>query len=119
MEVTQVAKAIEEKIKLLEMGREALKEKALAKAKAISEYEKALTLTIIKLRNGVEFEFEGERIVNPPTTLIEKIAKGICFNEKLQMEEAEAEYKVVITKLEAIEAELNGYQSINRYLSEQ
>jgi len=105
MEIIEIAKKIEEKIKLLEKGRQTLAIKAKEKAEAIAEYDKKMAKTIIQMKN------EGM-----PITLIERIAKGICWKEKLTKELAEAEYKNATVKMEAVMAELNGYQSINRYL---
>ena len=105
MEIIEIAKKIEEKIKLLEKGRQTLAIKAKEKAEAIAEYDKKMAKTIIQMKN------EGM-----PITLIERIAKGICWKEKLAKELAEAEYKNATVKMEAVMAELNGYQSINRYL---
>ncbi len=116
MEIIEIAKKIEEKIKLLEKGRQTLAIKAKEKAEAIAEYDKKMAKTIVQLKNGVEFEVEGIPIKDPPVTLIERIAKGICWKEKLAKELAEAEYKNATVKMEAVMAELNGYQSINRYL---
>jgi len=49
---------------------------------------------------------------------MEKIAKGICYQEKLNMELAEAQYKNAIVGMSAIQAELNGFQSIYRHLEQ-
>ena len=63
-------------------------------------------------------DIEGEVIKDPPATALEKIAKGICYKEKLEMDKADAEYKSLITYIDIVESQLNGWQSINRYLSE-
>ena len=76
------------------------------------------TCQLIQLKNGKEFEFEGEKIKSPPASIMEKIAKGICFQEKLNMELAEAQYKNAIVGMSAIQAELNGYQSIYKHLEQ-
>ena len=93
-----------------------IKNRAKARAETISNYERQISVTIIKLKNGVRFEVDGEEIQNPPVTIIEKIAKGICYESKLDMELAEGEYKSLITNIETVKAELNGLQSINRHL---
>jgi len=116
MELIAVSKRIEEKIRTLELGREILKEYAQNKANTIANYEKAIAKVLIRLKNGDEFTLEGEVIKSPPASVMEKIAKGICFNEKLAQELAEAQYKNAIVGMGAIEAELNGYQSIFRHL---
>jgi len=118
MDVIEISKKIEEKILLLEKGREILKERAELKAYAISHYEKTLAITIIKLRNNVPMELEGQKIDKLPTTIIEKTAKGICWREKLDLEKKEAEYRSAVIGMDSIKAELNGYQSVNRYLDE-
>ena len=118
MDVIQIAKEIEKKIKLLESARGLLGGLAADKANAMANYDKNLAITIIKLRNGKAFVVDEETIKEPPTTLVEKIAKGICWESKLQADHAEAEYKLALSKLESVKAELNGYQSIYRHLDE-
>lgn len=118
MEIVKVAGLIEQKIKLLEMGRKELKDRAQRKAETIAEYEKIMAIRILELKNKENIMWQGEMIKNPPNTLIEKIARGMCWQEKLETEKAEAEYRNAIAGLSCIQAELNGYQSINRFLEE-
>ena len=118
MDILSVSQSIETKIKSLELGRELLRDRAENKAQAISEYDKYMAIALIQLKNGVEFEFEGEKIQKPPASIMEKIAKGICFQHKLDMELAEAQYKNAIVGMSAIQAELNGFQSIYRHLEQ-
>lgn len=118
MEVLQVSQEIEKRIGLLAEARKLLAERASIKAVTIAEYDKALALTIIKLRNGIELELEGNKIKNFPATVLEKVAKGFCWQERLAMEEASASYGVAVSGMDSIKAELNGMQSIYRHLSE-
>lgn len=118
MELHKVAERIEEKINQLETGRKEIKTLALNKAEAIMEYEKKMAITIIKLRNGETMELDGEMIIAPQATLIDKIARGICYIEKLESDTADGLYKAGIVGMSSIEAQLNGYQSINRHISE-
>ena len=76
----KVADLIKEKILELYIERPKLFDSAQSKASAISEYDKAMAIAVIKLRNGVEMMLEGEKIINPPATLIPIISKGICWN---------------------------------------
>ena len=92
------------------------KRRTESKASKETEYEKALAITLIKLKNGVKFRFEDQDVINPPTTIVEKIAKGICWNEKLAMEESDMSYKSAITNLNAVQSELNALQSLHKYL---
>jgi len=71
---------------------------------------------LIQLRNGIEFELDGELVKDPPATLCESISRGICYKEKIAEETAITEYKNAITGMMALEAELNGLQSIYRHL---
>lgn len=115
-DVSEIADLMFVHTESLESMKIKLKERAHRKAKSIADYDKFLAITIIKIRNGKEVTFEGEVIKDPPVTLIEKLAKGICYSQRLEMETAEAEYKSLITAIETTKAELNGLQSINRHL---
>lgn len=117
MNVVETAKKIEQKIKLLEKGRSGLQELAASRAVKMAQYDCQLAVTIIKLRNGVAMKLQDETVKDPPATTTEKIAKGICWQERLDMEQADTEYKLAVKKLDCVQAELNGYQSINRFLS--
>jgi hypothetical protein len=116
MELLTIANKIEEKIKLLEKMRIEIKDRAENKANTIAEYDKQLAITIIKLKNNNIQEWDGEKIENLQATLIEKMARGICWQAKLNMEKAEALYKSLISNIDSVCAEMNGWQSVNRYL---
>lgn len=118
MEPTKVAQEIEKRIVLLAVARKELAERAKAKANAIAAYDKKLGLTMLRMRNGVEMAFEGEKVKNIPTTTTEKIAKAMCWQKKLAMEEAMGLYAVADKGMNCLQVELNGYQSIFRHLDE-
>lgn len=86
--------------------RREIETKGNARAKAISNYDKQLKIAIVVLREEGKF----------PATLIEKIAKGVCCDHREQLELAEVGYKACISNLEALKAQLNGYQSIYKHL---
>jgi len=117
MELTQIAAAMEQLIQRMSegVGRK-LKEAAERKAKGIAEYDKTIAITLIRLRAGEVFELEGHMIKDPPVSIMEKLAKGICWKECLEMERAEALYKNAVIWQETTCAQLNGYQSIFRHL---
>lgn len=77
------------------------------KADAMGEYDKALGSTTARLK------LEGEAI-----TVIDKIAKGLSADLLIKRIVAEETLKAHYSKLERLEAMLNGLQSINRYLKE-
>jgi len=116
MEIVEISQRITEKIELLEKGRKLILERAQRKAKAVANYEKALAITIAKLKANAIDDIYGTKIDNLPATLIEKVARGLVYSEKLEIEIAESEYKAAIVGMSAIQAELNGLQSVNRYL---
>jgi hypothetical protein len=116
IEVLKIAEQIQAKIKLLEAGREALLKVGKDKALAAAQYDKELAVTMLRLRSGKPCELGGEIAKDLPATLIEKIAKGICWQACYEKELAECAYKSVVTKLDSIKSELNGYQSMNKYL---
>ncbi len=118
MDIIEIAKRMNHRINELNTKRKELEDLSIKKAQSLGNYEKVIALTIMKLRNGFEMELDGEKVKNPQTTVTEKIAKGICFQEKIDAELAESKYKLTIVSMEAIKAELNGYQSISKHLSE-
>ena len=116
MDILTVSKKIQDKINLLEQGRQQLEAASLEKATTIAQYDKQLAITLIRLTAGKPVEIDGEVVKDVPATIREKIAKGICWKECLEKEKADAMYKSITSKMQSIESELNGWQSINRYL---
>jgi len=106
MDVLKVKDCIEKLISEIGHCRREIEAKGNARAKAISNYDKQLKIAIVVLREEGKF----------PVTLIEKIAKGVCSDHRLQLELAEVGYKACISNLEALKAQLNGYQSIYKHL---
>lgn len=116
LDIISVSNAIHDKIKELETERSYIGKLAREKAQSIAEYEKKMAITIIALKNGMEIEIDGNKIKSPPVTIVEKIAKGACYVEKIAADLAEAKYKAHIVKMDCLIAEMNGYQSIYRHL---
>jgi len=116
MEIVEVKGHIENIIAEIGLVKAVIRVRAEAKAQALSEYRKQMAITILKLRNGVITEWEGQEIKNVTSTLSETIARGICWEYKLNEQETEGLYKSAITTLDALKAQLNGYQSIYKHL---
>lgn len=116
LHIVEIANRIQNRIGLLQQLRAKIDIAASEKAITAANYDKELAITLIKLKNGVMMELDGNKIQDVPATTAEKISKGICFQQKMDMDMADNKYKAIIVKLETIQAELNGYQSINRYL---
>ena len=106
MDIHKVKECIEKLISEIGHCRREIETKGNARAHAISNYDKQLKIAIVTLRESGKF----------PATLIEKIAKGVCSDHRLTLELAEVGYKACISNLEALKAQLNGYQSIYKHL---
>lgn len=115
-ELIKTMQKIEAKITALESARAELIDAAIDKANAVSNYDRQLSITILKLKNGLIESFEGLPSIGLPATLIEKVAKGIIYQAAFDKESAEDIYKSKVISIEAIRAELNGLQSINKYV---
>jgi len=116
MDVIPVANRIERKISELVDARKGLAALARKKAMTAGAYAKKLAVVVVQLRNGQKLTINGHTITDPPVSIIEKLAKGVCSEEQIAMDLAEAQYKMAVEQLDCIRAELNGYQSINRHL---
>ena len=102
---------------IVEIGkcRREIEEKGKSKAKAISDYDRKMAITLATLRNSESYELSGKTYKQPPVSIMEKIAKGICSDEIYAREVAESNYKACISNLEAMKAQLNAFQSIYRF----
>ena len=106
MELTQVSQKIGEKIEELEGFKKTLPLLAQEKAETMAMYERAMASETVTL------------IPNHAISVIEKIARGRCADLRCKADLAESAYKNCLKIIDITEAQLNGYQSINRYLSE-
>lgn len=118
MDIIKVKDCIEKLIREIGTTRREIEEKGREKAAAISDYDRQLAVTLATLRNTDNYTLAGKTYPAPPVTISEKIAKGICAKERYDLEVAESAYKACISNLEALKAQLNGYQSIFRHLDE-
>jgi len=117
MELIQVAKSIELKIEELDKLRDQLADIAQDRARATAAYDKEIAKTLIRLRNGDSFEIEAYKVEAPPVSIMDKVAKGLCWEGKLKMDMSETMYKNLLVKIEIVKAQLNAFQSIQRNLS--
>lgn len=114
------AAEIKEKIAELSEARRNIFKAAEEKGLAISNYDRMIAITFLKLKNRLIKQMAdpetGEIIDIPvlPATALTLVAKGICWMHKGREEEADAMYKATISNIDAIKAELNGLQSINK-----
>ncbi len=115
-DIIEISKQIIKKIKEIDIIRAEIKQRGDDKARAASVYDMEISKTLIGLENGKTYELDGEKIKEPPKSIMEKVAKGICWDKKLEMDSSEAAYKSVITNLSAVQAQLNALQSLNKHL---
>lgn len=116
MDIIKVKDIIEGLIREIGKCRREIEDKGKAKAKAISDYDRKMAVTLAELRNSESYKLGDTTYTTPPVTIMEKIAKGICSLECYEREVAESAYKACISNLEALKAQLNGYQSIYKHL---
>lgn len=76
-----------------------------AKAEAMGEYDKMVAVA------ATDLKAKGE-----PATIIDKLAKGRTSDLLIKRIVAEESLKAHYSKIERLEAQLNGLQSANRYL---
>ncbi|MDD4689052.1 MAG: hypothetical protein PHE51_04820 [Eubacteriales bacterium] len=119
MDLIYISTEIQKRINDLSNGRKIIAQRSEEKAKYISEYEKKMAVVIMRLKNGEKFDIEGHTVGGElPANLIEKIARGVCWKEKMDMERADGFYRAAVSGMSSLESELNGLQSILRYLKE-
>lgn len=112
-----VYQSIETRIKKLEAITSQLDSAGNIKALAIGDYDKAIAIATAKLALGNVKEVCGVPVDGkPPATIIKKLAEGMCYEERVAQEIAISGYKSVVTKIQVLEASLNGYQSLFRHL---
>lgn len=111
----RISDTIEKLIKELGKFRREIKDKGKAKADAIVGYRKRLAITLAILGHDETYELAGRTFKAPPITLRKDIAKGICAEEEGTMEITASGYTATIKNLEALEAQLNAFQSLYRH----
>lgn len=118
MEVLTVAKQINDRIDQLEDFCRQLDEAGQKKADAIANHDVSFAVAMAKLTRGKITQIEGETLPDTmPATCVKEYAKGVCKEEKAQLEIATAGYKSLTTKIECLLATINAKQSIFRHLS--
>jgi hypothetical protein len=116
MDVIKCAKIIESIVAEIGDFRKMIKTKGEAKAKAMSMYDKQLAIALAEIGHNENYELNGKEYKQPPITLRKTIAKGIVAGFLEEREISDSDYKSCISNLEALKAQMNGYQSINKYL---
>ena len=94
MDIITINQQIQQRLKQISLIRAEIRIRGENKARTLSEYEKAIAVNIIKLKHGDIAEIDGVKISGDKlqANLLEKVVRGMCFQEKLAMEEAGALY---------------------------
>jgi len=116
IDVIKISELIQAKNKELDDIRKVLIERSNARDEAEKEYNKKYAVVLIQLKNKVEFEFEGIKIKEPPAASVKEIAKGICFNEKFNLDKAESMLKIAYKNIETCIAQQTANQSLLKYM---
>lgn len=107
MEIFQVAYRIEELCDELEERKKGLE---------VFVKSKKLAKSLIALNKKIEIETVKAKFDDKiPISIIGNIVKGKCADEFGDYEQADIEYRSAVKLMEATEAQLTGFQSINKY----
>ena len=107
LDIIVVQERIQTKIAQLNKVMLTMPDKIKAKAKTAAEYDRDIAKTIIFLKD------EGTAV-----SIIDKMARGRCWEARYAMEEADAMYRATLSEIEVLKAQLNGFQSIFRQMSQ-
>ena len=69
------------------------------------------------LKNGREYDLEGDKIVSPPAATSLKIAEGICFKEGVAMDMADKSWRLSMENLKNIATQITALQSLLKQYS--
>ena len=107
LDLIVVQERIESKIRQLDKVMLTMPDKIKAKATTAAEYDRDIAKTIVFLKD------DGMAI-----SIIDKLARGKCWEARYAMEEADAIYRATLKQIGILEAQLNGYQSIYRQMEQ-
>lgn len=117
-EVYEIAKEIDGLCQQLSDSQDVIEELNNIYVTEEVNYERELAKTLMGLKNGKEYEVDGEVIKNPPASTTLQIAKGICADLKLKMDLSKSKYRANEKKIDILKTRLSGLQSIYKNLDE-
>src|SRR3990167_6660430 len=80
--------------------------------KRLTETGTDLALAMLGIEHGSIKEIDGVPIGKVTTTTLRDKAKGVCWQARLKLAQAEAMHKGTRAKIETVSAQLNAFQSI-------
>lgn len=115
-EERSIEEHIEEKIAESEKIRALIRQRIEDSAMATSAYDRAIAVTMIRLGAGEVLQIEdGDKTYATGKVIasnMDKLARGICWSERLAMETAEGLLKSALKNLESVGNEMTAWQSI-------
>lgn len=115
MDIVTIQEQIEKRITWLDELLKRLTETGTALALAEAEYDRDLALAMLGIEHGSVKEIDGVPIGKVTTTTLRDKAKGVCWQARLKLAQAEAMHKGTRAKIETVSAQLNAFQSIFRH----
>jgi hypothetical protein len=116
LDYKELEKRLEEKIDLSEKIRSEIRDRIIKQAQAVATYDKAIAITMIRLSAGQVLQIEDGETTHETGKVIasnlDKIARGVCWKQRLEMETAEGLLKSALKYIEANEAEMTALQSL-------
>jgi len=110
-----IKQEIERQLNILAKTIQKLPEYENKKALALGEYEKRIAQTMLSVRQGVPMEIDGQVVKWDSVSGIEKICKGICYQESINLDLAESAFKRQLLTIGSIRDKISALQSILRY----
>jgi len=111
-----ISEQIEKKIAEIDKVRAEIKSRGEEKARTAAIYDMEVAKYLVGLENGKEYDLNGEKIKEPPKSIMDKLARGLAWEQKLLMDTAEASYKSIMSNLEAVKVQTNALQSLLRIM---
>jgi len=118
MEHQLISNEIMTRIRLLDKCIKELDTRAEARDVLNATLDKDMAVVVLALRNGKEFTLEGESVKDPPVSVIDRIAKGICWEKSLERDRAESSYSNLLRGIDAVKTQINALQSLNKFQHE-
>lgn len=118
-DIIGISNEIKRKIEEIKAKRLELPKLIEAKRQAMYKYFKNKSIAVIKLKNKNSVEIDGKELrKNYPVSMVFGLSELVIFENKIELEICTLQYNAAIASLRSLQAELNGYQTILRYLDE-
>ena len=111
-DVIETQRKIQHMIDLINEERPKLSDMAHTKAVTAAEYDKSIAVCIMSMNAGKPMTLNGESISGPAKSIMDKLAKGICWKERMDADIADAAYRSHVIKLECCKTSISILKSL-------